>query len=64
MSVRETVEIDLELVEELTGRETAALDDKHRTSLAYREEAKRRLPGGVSSSWQSWPPHPIYVTHG
>jgi glutamate-1-semialdehyde 2,1-aminomutase len=64
MSVRETVEIDLELVEELTARETAALDDKHRTSLTYREEAKRRLPGGVSSSWQSWPPHPIYVSHG
>jgi glutamate-1-semialdehyde 2,1-aminomutase len=64
MSVRESVEIDLELVEELTARETAALDAKHRSSLAYREEAKRRLPGGVSSSWQSWPPHPIYVTHG
>ncbi|HSJ51879.1 MAG TPA: aspartate aminotransferase family protein, partial [Actinomycetota bacterium] len=26
--------------------------------------AKTRLPGGVSSSWQMWPPHPIYVTRG
>jgi glutamate-1-semialdehyde 2,1-aminomutase len=64
MSIGETVEVDLALVEELTRRETAALDDKHRASLSYREEAKRRLPGGVSSSWQSWPPHPIYVRHG
>ena len=22
------------------------------------------MPGGVSSSWQSWPPHPIYVKRG
>src|SRR5581483_2744228 len=64
MSITDVVEIDLELVEELTRRETAALDEKHRRSLSYREEAKRRLPGGVSSSWQSWPPHPIYVSHG
>jgi glutamate-1-semialdehyde 2,1-aminomutase len=60
----DTIEIDLALVEDLTKRETAALDEKHRRSLSYREEAKRHLPGGVSSSWQSWPPHPIYVSHG
>jgi glutamate-1-semialdehyde 2,1-aminomutase len=64
MSVTDRVEIDLDLVEELTKREVAALDVKHARSLAYREEAKRRLPGGVSSSWQTWPPHPIYVSHG
>jgi glutamate-1-semialdehyde 2,1-aminomutase len=52
------------LVERLLADETAALDLKHAGSLAYREEAKRRLPGGVSSSWQSWPPHPIYVRRG
>lgn len=57
-------EIDLELVERLTKEETAALDDRHRRSLEYREVAKSHLPGGVSSSWQSWPPHPIYVSHG
>ena len=60
----EHVEIDLELVEELTKRETAALDRKHRRSLEYREAARTHLPGGVSSSWQSWPPHPIYVSRG
>src|SRR4051812_4795377 len=60
----DTVEIDLGVVEELTKREVAALDEKHARSLSYREEAKVHLPGGVSSSWQSWPPHPIYVDHG
>ena len=65
MSTRsDIVDIDLELVEELTKREVAALDDKHVRSLAYREEAKAHLPGGVSSSWQTWPPHPIYVSRG
>jgi glutamate-1-semialdehyde 2,1-aminomutase len=64
MSATETVDIDLALVEELTKRETEALDRKHARSIGYREEAKRRLPGGVSSSWQSWPPHPIYVSRG
>jgi glutamate-1-semialdehyde 2,1-aminomutase len=64
MPARDHVEIDLALVEALTKRETANLDEKHARSLAYREEAKAHLPGGVSSSWQSWPPHPIYVSSG
>jgi glutamate-1-semialdehyde 2,1-aminomutase len=58
------VEIDLDLVEQLTRREVASLDEKHIRSLAYREEAKTHLPGGVSSSWQTWPPHPIYASRG
>jgi glutamate-1-semialdehyde 2,1-aminomutase len=64
MSASEPVEIDLGLVEELTKQETAALDEKHARSLSYREEARAHLPGGVSSSWQTWPPHPIYVDRG
>src|SRR4051794_9640968 len=60
----DTVQIEVGRVEELTKRETAALDEKHATSLSYRETAKAHLPGGVSSSWQSWPPHPIYVDRG
>jgi glutamate-1-semialdehyde 2,1-aminomutase len=64
MSANDHVEIDLALVDRLTRRETGALDDKHARSLSYREEAARRLPGGVSSSWQSWPPHPIYIDRG
>ena len=64
MPAIDVVEIGLARVEELTRNETAALDEKHRRSLEYREVAKTHLPGGVSSSWQSWPPHPIYVSHG
>jgi glutamate-1-semialdehyde 2,1-aminomutase len=64
VSATDVIEIDLDLVEELTKRETEALDRKHARSLRYRDEAKSHLPGGVSSSWQMWPPHPIYVTRG
>jgi len=64
MPATDVVKIDLARVEELTRNETAALGEKHRRSLEYREVAKTHLPGGVSSSWQSWPPHPIYVSHG
>jgi glutamate-1-semialdehyde 2,1-aminomutase len=64
MTTSDVVDIDLQLVEELTAREIVALDGKHAKSISYRDEAKRRLPGGVSSSWQTWPPHPIYVSHG
>jgi glutamate-1-semialdehyde 2,1-aminomutase len=64
MAPKTQAEVDLELVDRLAQRETEALDRKHAGSLAHRELAKRRLPGGVSSSWQSWPPHPIYVSHG
>lgn len=64
MSTTETADIDLALVEELIVKETADLDAKHSRSLTYREEAKAHLPGGVSSSWQTWPPHPIYVDRG
>jgi glutamate-1-semialdehyde 2,1-aminomutase len=63
-TTRDLVQIDTGLVERLLRDEAAALDAKHRRSLSYREEAERRLPGGVSSSWQSWPPHPIYVRRG
>jgi glutamate-1-semialdehyde 2,1-aminomutase len=64
MAATDVVQIDLDLVEELTKREVAALDEKQRDSIAYRERAKEHLPGGVSSSWQTWPPHPIYVSRG
>lgn len=64
MATTETVQIDLDLVEELTRRETEKLDGIHAKSLAFRQEAMPHLAGGVPSSWQLWPPHPIYVSHG
>ena len=64
MPADDPARIDLALVEELTRRETEALDRRHARSLAFRQRASERMPGGVSSSWQSWPPHPIYVDRG
>jgi glutamate-1-semialdehyde 2,1-aminomutase len=64
MALRQTVEIDLHRVDRLIEQEEAALEPKHRRSIEYQKEAMRRLPGGVSSSWQTAPPHPIYISHG
>jgi glutamate-1-semialdehyde 2,1-aminomutase len=64
LATREAVEIDLELVQRLIADEERSLADKQPRSIAYQEGARHRLPGGVSSSWQTAPPHPIYVTHG
>jgi glutamate-1-semialdehyde 2,1-aminomutase len=64
MSTRDVIDIDLAWVDELIEQQEAELEPKHRRSIAYREEASRRLPGGVSSSWQTSPPHPLYVSRG
>jgi glutamate-1-semialdehyde 2,1-aminomutase len=61
---RDVVELDLELVERLIRREEAALAEKQPRSIAYQKQASDRLPGGVSSSWQTAPPHPIYISRG
>ena len=45
--------------------ETAALDVKHARSLAYRDEAEDApARAACRRSWQTWPPHPIYVDRG
>ena len=64
MSTRAHVDIDLDWVAELITRQEAELAPKHRRSIDYQREASRRLPGGVSSSWQTAPPHPLYVDRG
>ncbi len=64
MSTKAHVDIDLEWVAELITRQEAELAPKHRRSIEYQREASRRLPGGVSSSWQTAPPHPLYVDRG
>jgi glutamate-1-semialdehyde 2,1-aminomutase len=64
MVAADTAEIDFALVDTLILREEAALADRQPRSIAYQQEAGHRLPGGVSSSWQTAPPHPIYVSHG
>jgi glutamate-1-semialdehyde 2,1-aminomutase len=63
-TVNDHLRIDLGRVQEIIDAEERALAEKQPRSIAYRAEAERRLPGGVSSSWQTAPPHPIYVSHG
>jgi glutamate-1-semialdehyde 2,1-aminomutase len=64
MAVRETVEIDLDRVDELIRREEEALEPKHAASLSYRRAAARHVAGGVASSWQNAPPHTVYIDRG
>ena len=64
MVARDVVELDLDRVEELIRSQESALADKEPRSIAYQRQAGTRLPGGVSSSWQTAPPHPIYIDRG
>ena len=64
MAVAETIEFDLALIDELIAREEAALEPKHRASIEYRTVAEQHVAGGVASSWQSSPPHAVFIDRG
>ena len=64
MSVRETVDLDLELIDRLIEEEEARLEPKHPASIAYKSVAARTVAGGVASSWQDSPPHAVYIDRG
>ena len=64
MAVRETVAIDLDLVDRLIQEHEAELEPKHRASIEYRGVAGRHVAGGVASSWQASPPHAIFIDRG
>jgi glutamate-1-semialdehyde 2,1-aminomutase len=64
MSVQETVELDLELIDRLIEDEEGKLEPKHPASIAYKKVAARTVAGGVASSWQDSPPHTIYIDRG
>src|SRR5919106_1436031 len=64
LALRETVDIDLELVARLIEQEEASLEPKHRASLEYRAVAERTVAGGVASSWQDAPPHAVFIDRG
>ena len=64
MAVTETIEFDLDLIDRLISDEEATLEPKHRASIEYRTVAERHVAGGVASSWQSSPPHAIYIDRG
>ena len=64
MSLRETVELDLEHIDQLIGEEEAKLEPRHRASIEYRQVVAKSVAGGVASSWQDSPPHPIFIDRG
>ena len=64
MAVRESIEIDLDRVDQLIKEQEAELEPKHRASIDYRKTAATHVAGGVASSWQASPPHAIFVDHG
>jgi glutamate-1-semialdehyde 2,1-aminomutase len=64
MAVRESIDIDLDKVEQLVSEQEALLEPKHRASIDYRETARRHVAGGVASSWQASPPHAIFIDRG
>jgi glutamate-1-semialdehyde 2,1-aminomutase len=64
MSTRDVIQLDLTRIEEIIRNEEASLVQRQPRSIAYQKEASGRLPGGVSSSWQTSPPHPIYLDRG
>jgi glutamate-1-semialdehyde 2,1-aminomutase len=57
-------DFDLNLVDRLIEQEEAALEPKHRASIAYRKVAEKTTAGGVASSWQDSPPHTVYADRG
>ena len=50
-----SVDLDLKRIDALIAEEEAALEPKHRASIAYRGIAERFIAGGVASSWQDSP---------
>jgi glutamate-1-semialdehyde 2,1-aminomutase len=64
MAVRESIDIDLDKVDQLITEQEALLEPKHLASIDYRETARRHVAGGVASSWQASPPHAIFIDRG
>ena len=64
MAVRESIDIDLDKVDQLITEQEAKLEPRHRASIDYRETARQHVAGGVASSWQAAPPHAIYIDRG
>ena len=56
--------VDPNRVAELTKSMEELLRIRTRESGAFVEEAKEVLPGGVASSFQQQPPHPIFIVEG
>lgn len=59
-----TGKVDPERVAELTKTMEDTLRTRTSKSGAFLEDAARVLPGGVASSFQEHPPHPVYIVEG
>jgi glutamate-1-semialdehyde 2,1-aminomutase len=64
MPVRSPVQLDRRRIDELIGRELAALNARTPRSEAMYARAKQSLSGGVASSYQLRDPWPIYLIDG
>ncbi len=64
MAADRQIDFDLDRIDALIADEEAALEPKHRASIAYRAVAERFVAGGVASSWQDSRPHAIFIDHG
>ena len=58
------VELDRARIRELTEREQKRLDESTPGSQRMFERARKTMPGGVASSYQSRAPWPIYIERG
>lgn len=54
----------LDVLDRLIAEQEAAAVEWHPRSTAMLERAKHSLAGGVTSSWQSTQPQPIWMSHG
>ena len=59
-----TVAVDPARLANLIETEEAEFNARHGGSREMTERARRSLPGGVVSSWQSTEPHPVYLAEG
>jgi len=64
MAADRSIEFDFDRIDGLIAEEEAALEPKHKASIAYRTIAERYIAGGVASSWQDSRPHAIFIDHG
>lgn len=60
----EPSKLDPARIAELVAREEALFLEKRPRSVALLETARRSLAGGVTCSWQAFPPTPLYASHG
>lgn len=62
--LREPLQIDRRVVEELVTREDAEFRRRTPRSQEIHERAKASLPLGVASSFQAVPPYPLFISRG